>query len=128
MSLVVLVSTMSFTIDMHYCGDTLVDTAIFRKAKKCGMEIQTSKLDAACSSMIMKKGCCSEQQLIIEGQDELKISFEQLSLDQQWFVASLVYTYIQRFEDLQENKTSFSEYPPPLIVRQLYKLDESYLI
>ena len=30
-AIVVLLSTMSFTIDMHYCGDTLVDAAIFEK-------------------------------------------------------------------------------------------------
>ena len=29
MAFVVLFSTMSLTVDMHYCGDTLVDTAIF---------------------------------------------------------------------------------------------------
>ena len=31
---------MSFTVDMHYCGDTLVDSAIFHKVKTCGMEMQ----------------------------------------------------------------------------------------
>ena len=39
MSFVVLFSTMSFTINMHYCGDTLVETALFQKAKGCGMEM-----------------------------------------------------------------------------------------
>ena len=33
MAFVVLFSTMSFTVNMHYCGDTLVETAIFHKAK-----------------------------------------------------------------------------------------------
>ena len=37
MAFVVLFSTMSFTVNMHYCGDTLVETAIFQKAKGCGM-------------------------------------------------------------------------------------------
>ena len=40
MALVVLFTTMSFTIDMHYCGNTLVEAAIFHKAKGCGMEMQ----------------------------------------------------------------------------------------
>jgi len=35
MAFVVLFSTMSFTVNMHYCGDTLVETAIFKKAKGC---------------------------------------------------------------------------------------------
>ncbi len=77
MAFVVLFSTMSFTIDMHYCGDTLVDTSIFTKAKTCGMEMQKPKAISDCS--IMKKNCCTEEQIIIEGQDELKISFNELS-------------------------------------------------
>ena len=40
MAFVVLFSTMSFTVNMHYCGDTLVETAIFHKAKGCGMEME----------------------------------------------------------------------------------------
>jgi hypothetical protein len=128
MTFVVLFSTMSFTIDMHYCGDKLVDASIFKKAKTCKMEMQKSKSDSECSIMKMKKDCCSDEQLIIDGQDELKLSFEKMTLDQQVFVTSFIYTYAQGFEDLQENKTSFLEYPPPLVVRQIFKLDESYLI
>lgn len=128
MAFVVLFSTMSFAIDMHYCGDTLVDTAIFKKAKTCGMEVEKSNSDPECSVMKMKKDCCSEEQLVIDGQDELKLSLEKLTLEQQVFVTSFVYAYIQGFEGLQEKEPSFLEYPPPLIVRQIYKLDESYLI
>ena len=39
MTFVVLFSTMSFTVNMHYCGGTLVETALFQKAKGCGMEM-----------------------------------------------------------------------------------------
>ncbi len=128
MVFVVLFSTMSFAIDMHYCGDKLVDTAVFKKAKTCGMEIQKSNSDSEGSIMKMKKDCCSEEQLVIDGQDELKLSLDKLTLEQQVFVTTFVYTYIRGFECLQENKTSFLEYPLPLIVRQIFKLDESYLI
>ncbi|MFI0429190.1 HYC_CC_PP family protein [Mariniflexile sp. HMF6888] len=125
MSFVVLFSTMSFTIDMHYCGDTLMDTAIFHKAKTCGMEIQKT---AASSCSIVKKGCCKEEQIVVKGQDELKIAFEKLSFDQQIFVASFVYSYVNLFEYIEEKAYTISEYPPPLIVKNIYKLDETYLI
>ena len=39
MAIVVLLSTMSFTVSMHYCQGELVDTAIFQKAHDCGMEM-----------------------------------------------------------------------------------------
>ena len=38
MAAVVLMTTMSFTIDMHYCGDSLVDFSFVQKAETCGME------------------------------------------------------------------------------------------
>ena len=36
MAFVVLFSTMSFTIDMHFCGDTLVAVSMFQKATAIG--------------------------------------------------------------------------------------------
>ena len=125
MAIVVLFTTMSFTLDMHYCGNTLVETAIFHKSKGCGMEMQKPSTKS-CS--ITKKNCCSDKQIVIGGQDELQLSFDTLSFEQQQFVASFIYTYINLFEGLEENITSFSEFPPPLIVRSIYKLDETYLI
>ena len=125
MTFVVLFSTMSFTINMHYCGDTLVETAIFYKAKSCGMEMDKPSTEGCA---ITKKNCCDDKQLSIEGQDELQIQFDKVSFEQQVFIASFVYTYSNLFEEYNEDINSFREYKPPLVVRQLYKLDETYLI
>lgn len=38
MAFVVMFTTMSFTVDMHFCGDSLVDFSLFAKAESCGME------------------------------------------------------------------------------------------
>ncbi len=125
MAFVVLFSTMSFTMNMHYCGDTLVETAIFNKAKGCGMEMEKPSTEG-CS--ITKKNCCNDEQLVIDGQDELKLNFDKLTFEQQQFVASFIYTYINLFEGLDKNVSSYEEYKPPLVIRQLYKIDETYLI
>ena len=126
MAFVVLFSTMSFTIDMHFCGDTLMDTAIFHKAKTCDMEMETATASSECSTI--KKDCCKDEQVVIKGQDELKISFDKLTLEKQIFVASFVHSYINLFETVEDETNTFSEYPPPLIVKSIYKLDETYLI
>ena len=125
MAFVVLFSTMSFTINMHYCGGNLVETAIFHKAKGCGMEMEKPSTEG-CS--ITKKNCCDDKQLVIEGQDDLKFQFDKLTFEQQQFVASFVYNYINLFEGLDKNVSSYEEYKPPLVIRQLYKIDETYLI
>ena len=125
MAFVVLCSTMSFTVNMHYCGDTLVETAIFQKAKGCGMEMEKPSTEG-CS--ITKKNCCDDEQLAIEGQDELQLQVDKISFEQQVFIASFVYTFINLFEGLDNNVSTYEEYIPPLVVRQLYKIDETYLI
>ena len=125
MAFVVLCSTMSFTVNMHYCGDTLVESAIFQKAKGCGMEMEKPSTEE-CS--ITKKNCCDDKQLAIEGQDELQLQVDKITFEQQVFIASFVYTYINLFEGLDSNVSTYEEYKPPLVIRQLYKIDETYLI
>lgn len=125
MAFVVLFSTMSFTVNMHYCGDTLVESAIFQKAKGCGMEMEKPSTEE-CS--ITKKNCCDDKQLAIEGQDELQLQVDKITFEQQVFIASFVYTYINLFEGLDSNVSTYEEYKPPLVIRQLYKIDETYLI
>lgn len=125
MAVVVLFSTMSFTVDMHFCGDTLVETAIFQNAEGCGMEIENLSTEN-CS--IIEKNCCSDEQLLVEGQDELQFSIDKISLEQQLFIASFVHTYIHLFEGNEKETVVFEAYKPPLVVQPIYKLDETYLI
>ena len=125
MAFVVLFSTLSFTVNMHYCGDTLVETAMFHKAKGCGMEMQNPSTEGCA---ITKKNCCNDEQLVIDGQDELQLSIDNISFEQQVFIASFVYTYINLFEGLDNNVSSYEAYDPPLVIRQIFKLDETYLI
>lgn len=125
MAFVVLFSTMSFTMNMHYCGGTLAETAIFHKAKGCGMEMGNPSTES-CS--ITKKNCCDDKQLAIEGQDELQLTVDTISFEQQVFLASFVYTNIDLFEGLENNVSSYTEYKPPLVIRRIYKIDETYLI
>ena len=125
MAFVVLCSTMSFTINAHYCGGTLVETAIFQKAKGCGMEMQKPSTEG-CS--IAKKSCCKNEQSLVDGQDELQHNIDGISFEQELFVISFIHIYTNPLDLSKDKETAFSEYPPPLIVRQLYKLDETYLI
>ncbi len=126
MSLVVLFSTMSFSISEHYCGDLLVDSALFSKAESCGMEMEKSSSTNDCS--VDKEDCCNDVVKHIEGQNELKTDLSNLNLEQQVFVASFVYSYINLFEGLEENIIPFKYYSPPLIVTDIHVLDQVFLI
>ncbi len=122
----VLFTTMSFTVDMHYCGETLVDFSLSQNAHTCGMEAEQPTND--CESSTPEDSCCTDKQVIIEGQDELKLSFDTLNFEQQAFVATFFYTYINLFEGLDTNAIPFGDYKPPLLIRDFQKLHETYLI
>jgi hypothetical protein len=128
MAVVVLMTTTSFTVDMHYCGEKLVDFSFFQKAEGCGMEkAQVSKI--ACQNpMLTQKACCSDEQMIKQGQDDLKISFDKLSFEQQVFVASLTYSYLNLFEGTTSTDVPFKDYPPPFVKRDVQVLHQTFLI
>ena len=35
---------------------------------------------------------------------------------------------INLFENLENNVSSFEEYEPPLVIKEIFKIDETYLI
>ncbi len=125
LAVIVLLSTMSFTINKHFCGDHLVSTTVFLKAKSCGMDNpQTS--DKECETIV--KNCCSEEIQLIEGQDDLKLDIIDLDQQQFIFLSSFVISYIDLFEGLEEHIVPFEHYNPPLVVRDIQLLDETFLI
>lgn len=126
MALIVLLSTVSFTLDSHYCGDTLVDSSLFGHVETCGMEVQQQSPSSECD--ISKKDCCSDEQVIVEGQDTLKTSFDKLDKDQQLFVAAFIHTYINLFFESQKDLNSYRGYSPPPLVRDIQVLDQTFLI
>lgn len=124
LSFLVLFSTLSIAIEKHFCGGTLVDVAIFTKAKKCGTEMQDMN-----QSEIVKKSCCKDETEIINGQDELKInSFDDLPSIQKQILIAFNFSYINLFEGLPKKTIPNRDYSPPEIVKDIHVLDETYLI
>ena len=127
LAFVVLFSTISFTINMHYCGDILVDTAIFHKAKGCGMEMEafipTSK------PVIQKTPCCKDQHILVKGQDELQTSLDKTTINHQEYVAiAMIYSYLNLFESLPKEPLSFKEYSPPDVIPDIQVLHQVFII
>ncbi len=116
MALLLLASTVSWTVDKHICMGRVMDISLFAHADDCGMD------------MDMEKSCCDEESFTVQGQDDLKISFENFSLDQQVFLVSFVRAYFQLFEIDSEEPSSFKEYNPPPLIRDVQVLDQTFLI
>lgn len=121
MAFLVLFSTFSFTVDKHYCGNYLVDSAVFSKAATCGMEMKTN-------DGITEDHCCQNKKVAVDGQDELKISFDHFSLDQQVFLSAFTYSYINLFVAQPQQIIPFKDYSPPLLVTDIHLVDQVFLI
>lgn len=126
MAFVVLFSTMSFTLSEHYCGDYLADIKLFSKAESCEMEMQKPACPEDCE--LSKSDCCKDEVKQFTGQNELSTSFSSLNFEQQVFVASFVYTYVNLFEGLAVNIVPFKYYTTPLLVTDIHVLDQTFLI
>lgn len=126
LALIVFFSTMSFTLVSNYCAENLVDFSFFDNASWCN-DLQDDSFSKVCE--ISEAPCCSSDQLVVEGIDDLqKSSFESLTLDQQLFVTTYAYSYLNLFEDIEKERIPFANYNPPLLVRDILLLDQTFLI
>lgn len=124
LALLVLFSTVSFTVEKHYCGGVLIDSAVFTEVQKCGMEAAQPE-----SSEATKKGCCKDELEVLKGQDQLKISkFEDFSVEQICVTTSVVYTCINLFESLPKRIIPHKDYSPPNLISDIQVLDQVFLI
>lgn len=121
MALLLLAATTSWTVDKHFCMGHLVDVAFFTDADSCGMNMDDASEE-------WKMECCTDQIIVITGQDNLKISYNELTLPQQFFVASFALSYLELFQVPEEHLIPNDDYPPPLLVKDLQLLDEVFLI
>ena len=124
LALLVLFSTVYFTIEKHYCGDKLVDVSIFTEAQKCGME--SSKMS---NHKTIIKACCKDEVQVVQGQDELKLNnFENFSEHQQLFLENFVYVYINLFEEPLNQFIPHKNYSPPNLVFDIHVLGQVFII
>ena len=122
LSFLVLFSTLSFTVEKHYCGDNLVDVSVFSEAKKCGMEISTD-------TETIQKSCCKDEVDVVKGQDDLKLNTNTDLLPVQvLFLQSFVYGFNTLFESLPKQIIPHKDYSPPNLVADIQVLDQVFII
>ncbi|NQX85005.1 MAG: hypothetical protein HRT67_03745 [Flavobacteriaceae bacterium] len=124
MALLVLCSTLSLTIEKHYCGGVLIDVAVFNDLQKCKMETEEIALE-----QITHKKCCVDEVQFLEGQDELKISdFDNLDFDTQLFLTTFSVSYVNLFEGLPQHVIPHKHYTVPKLIEDRQVLDQVFLI
>ena len=125
LSFFVLFSTSSFSVELHYCCDTLVDIGVFVQAETCSSKSQMSGLISCEDSY---ESCCHDNQFNKIGHDDLKKSFnDYFSAVPKIFISNYIPSF-NRFLELKKKPTTHKDYRPPLLFRDFTILHETFLI
>lgn len=123
LALLVLFSTMSFTVEKHFCCGELVDIAVFSEPQKCGMgAFETEKIT-------LKDHCCSNIVEVIKGQDDIIVGApNDLEFHQQIFLTSFIFSFVDLFNEDEKKEVLYINYSPPSLVKDIQVLDQVFII
>lgn len=125
LALLVLLSSISFTIDKHICMGRVQSVAILHDAAPCGMELFAQSGE----NLSMMEGCCKSEQTVIEGNEHQVKTLKPVAVEyQSEWVATLSHV-IETFD--LESASSYSSsplYKPPLLDQDVPVLIQSFLI
>lgn len=135
-ALMVLVSSMSYTIDFHYCQGQLKSFNIFGKAKNCHelsskMPTCHKKMDQenylSCSAKA--NDCCNNKTVHVESEfDEKILNVDYTNFECQFFVGVNTDSSFKGFFGEKEDVIPFAHYKPPLIQRDIPVLFDAFLL
>ncbi len=122
LAFLLLFSTLSFSMDMHFCGKMLVDYAFFTEASDCGMAMDDPKM--------ADSDCCNDVEIVVLGQDDLeKTKAESVQGPQLVLVALLNKGLPMLLElDTRVAVPPFDDYSPPKLIRDLPVRHQVFLI
>ena len=128
LALLVLVSTSSFMVNMHFCGGHVQSFSFIEEAAPCPMEVQ---LPPCHKKMTAKKsGCCEDKHVTFEGKD-FNSQVQDFSI-LSWQAVNWIATLPIIMEVIQVNEAfTFSTntpYKPPILERNIPVLVQSFLI
>ncbi|WP_052958720.1 HYC_CC_PP family protein [Maribacter thermophilus] len=125
MALLLLLSTISWTVEKHMCMGRIMDIALFDQAESCCPDIGFVSLK---DEGIKKEHCCHNEAFTMQGQDNLTHNFSDVSFSQQVFLVSFTSSYVGLFREPILKNTVFRSYPPPLLDKDLNILHQVFLI
>ena len=126
LALVLILSTISYSVEKHFCEGFLVDTSFFGEGEPCG-ELESD----ACGSETLpqEKDCCEDEIHHIEGIDNLvKVEKDNDEVKHvahtSYLLPALDYSY---FEEVVAF-IAHEHYSPPELVHNIHVLFEVYIL
>ena len=128
LALLVLVSSSSFMVNMHFCGGHVQSVSMIEEAAPCPMEVQFPPCHKKMA--VKKSGCCEDKHVAFEGKD-FNTQIQDFSL-LTWQAINWVATLPIIMEVIQVNEaltfSNHTPYKPPIVERDILVLVQSFLI
>tara|TARA_B110001452_G_scaffold35778_1_gene27499 strand:+ start:398 stop:802 length:405 start_codon:yes stop_codon:yes gene_type:complete len=122
LAFLVLFSTLSFTVESHYCGGFLMDISIVGEANDCGMKVEQKMAKE-------KINCCKDEVIITDGQDELHpASFGTLNFEKQQFLTTFYSSYLNLLKKESSRNIIYKAFHRPVIPINYQIKYQSFLI
>jgi len=106
-----LFSSVSFTLEKHFCGGQIYSESLLGKAEKCGMEAECCMAENDITSF-SKKSCCKDEIHLLNGSIFEKESPIKL-FNKQKDLSLFVLIYAAFFSQKENRSTHFKNYFPP---------------
>ena len=125
LSFIVMFSSMSFTIDEHFCGSRLMDVSYFGDADNCGMD----EIDMSSNISVFKKNnCCKDQITLLQSSifnKEKFINLQHIDAEVLFFKAN---SYLGTYKDIAIEIEYYTNFSPPDIAQDIQVLHQAFLI
>ncbi|MCL5246790.1 hypothetical protein M4I21_13275 [Cellulophaga sp. 20_2_10] len=111
LALLVLLSTVSFAVEKHFCCGELVSVSVYPEDFDCG---ESAFLN---TNSVKENSCCTGILEAVKGQDRLTVASDKTEkVITQYVITSISYFNPSSVIALQQ-KTRFTKYVPPLLVQ-----------
>ena len=126
LSLVVLITSVGFTVSSHTCGGRKVKTVISvgNADVSCGME---SKKRKCATQPEIKNNCCQDNFQFIQNDEDYTQSLTKFDFSTDFFIAFVTF-YIELFETETTELDFFTDHSPPPLIKDIPVLIQSFLI
>lgn len=126
LALLVLLSSSSFTVNMHLCGGHVQSVSVIEKAAPCAMEVKTPPCHKVKAPK--KNSCCKDESLSFEGQHfKVQESVSLAAAHAAWTIELPLITTLS-FASLHVSTDHYTSYKPPLIDHDITVFIQSFLI
>jgi len=129
LAFIVLFSTVSFSVDKHYCGDMLFSKTVFSHADDCHMQPHSDCDEENFSqNKSLDNGCCQNIQEFIKGQNLEQKALQIASLDIQKIAIVVDFNSFDFDAIYKPVAYTYQDYSPPLLVKNIPVLVQTFRI